>query len=165
MDTSKEYIKMSDCPKIQDAISKNKVDWRNQGYCKKHGCLITEDMDGSSLCRGMMDKIYKDGNLEKYIDRTSLWEQEMCGYDQWIVLPYQDQLQEMLPKRTTWFENLYRFYEWMTTHDPSHFSSPCTMFSSMEQLWLAFVMWELHVKQWLTVEEKWVALPAIKEKI
>ena len=131
MDLSKEYIKTCDCKEIQDGWKPTRGDNYILGDAmpnNKHFAVIVLGCcwEKCSGCRCEVEDLKAE-----------------C-----IWLPRQDQLQGMLPKRTTWFENLYRFYEWMTTHDPSHFSSPCTMFSSMEQLWLAFVMWELYQKRW-----------------
>jgi len=142
VDTSKEYIKMSDCQEIQEWWKPKLSDvWINGDtygvtWIKPSVCWIwyeewphkDDENEEESICR-----------ISEYIafaKKTGIW------------LPRQDQSQELLPKRTTWFENLYRFYEWMITNDPSRFSSPCTIFSSIEQLWLAFVMWELHQKRW-----------------
>ena len=152
MDLSKEYIKMCDCKELQDTISKNKVDWRNQGYCKKHKCLTTEDMDGCPQCGGMMAKIYKDNELGGYIDRTSLWDEEMCEYNQWIVLPYQDQLQgiycSVMVNRTEVFDLISEIFRFANTNP---ISEVC---KSIEQLWLVFVMWEIHQKKWNG--KKWI---------
>lgn len=112
MDTSKEYIKMCDCPEVQG------------GWVPLIG-------DFSYL------SILGDVSIN-------------CGYNRAVGcgetwLPRQDQLQEMvelnLINRLTTFES-YLIKNWYIR---SNFWWKNT---SMEQLWLAFVMWELHKKKW-----------------
>ena len=57
-----------------------------------------------------------------------------------IWLPRQDQLQEIVDNYTTGdlLLQINKFY----------LHSDYTPSTSMEQLWLAFVMWELHQKKW-----------------
>ncbi|KKM75481.1 hypothetical protein LCGC14_1389750 [marine sediment metagenome] len=75
---------------------------------------------------------------------TSVWHDDSWGGFTW--LPRQDELQEMviddgiyrmLYKFDLFYHNLYRGFEW---------TGKC--FSSMEQLWLAFVMKYFSGKVW-----------------
>ena len=68
-----------------------------------------------------------------------------------IWLPRQDQLQDMVTY-SVWFEKLYRFYDWLQkeNYNPTKWIT----FSSIEQLWLAFVMKEKYLKEWN--EKDWV---------
>jgi len=143
VDTSKENIKMCDCPEIQDAISKDTIDWRKQGYCKKHSCILTEDFDGCPQCPEM----HRLCERNDYADHRSVWEQEMCEYDHWMVLPRQDQLQEMLSKEFTPWGKATMLRVWVEKQG-GVITGKFIGDLSMEQLWLAFVMWELHQKKW-----------------
>ena len=68
-----------------------------------------------------------------------------------IPLWSQEQLQEMVKaKEMCWQDSLiYSFTEW---YDENYLGS--NLFNSMNELWLAFVMWELYKKKW--DGEKWV---------
>ena len=72
-----------------------------------------------------------------------------------IWLPRQDQLQEMvnppIMKGIISFCMLNNFNSWFN-ENPNHCLDK---FTSVEQLWLAFVMFELHQKHWSGTE--WVA--------
>ena len=58
-----------------------------------------------------------------------------------IWLPRQDQLQEIYDNGQNFtHQNLEHFYRW--------YKSGIGKFFSMEQLWLAFVMWGLYKKEW-----------------
>jgi len=69
-----------------------------------------------------------------------------------VWLPRQDQLQGMVGYMVgynIWFEKLHRFYDWLQEiEDIYSWDSKCTKFTSMEQLWLAFVQLELYGKTW-----------------
>ena len=81
-------------------------------------------------------------------------EQEDYNLIAW--LPRQDQLQDMV-KRTVWFETLYRFYEWINKHSNSDkIEAIFENLTTMEQLWLAFVMHENFKKIWSETEQTWV---------
>src|SRR3990167_1543710 len=89
---------------------------------------------------------------------TAIWECFMKKYDircQYIWLPRQDQLQEMtgLP---LWRLN-FDYSKWLYDVDDNgfcdfHIKHDHLEFTSMEQLWLAFVMWELYKKRWGEIE-------------
>ena len=118
MDTSKEYIKMCDCPEIQ-------------GKIKYDRC--------SFWARPLINGKY------------SVW----CGYhsprDIW--LPRQDQIQEMI--KTNILDLLNKFYKYVFDDLSWMFNKDHTIkFNSMEQLWLAFYMYEKHGKIWNG--EKWL---------
>ena len=124
----------------------------------------------------MCEKAYKDlrtpqramiNNELQCLDRLTLWARHykdgtyfawigVSGFENAFPIYQQDQLQDRLPKRKTWFENLYRFYQWIREPmTPENWNSPCIDFQSMEQLWLAFVMSERYSKIWNG--EDWVA--------
>jgi len=146
VDLSKEYIKMCDCPEIQDEWEPTRGDNYILGDAmpnNKHFAVIVLGCcwEKCSGCRYEVEDLKAE-----------------C-----IWLPRQDQLQEMVWKGedvTPWVKIglLYNFLNWKSPHreydkEMKHFDYISTVKSSMEQLWLAFVMWELHSKQWLTMEE------------
>jgi hypothetical protein len=66
-----------------------------------------------------------------------------------VWLPRQDQLQGMLPK-TSPLEMLDDIYYCFVCCEENQFDlrEYCKRFTSMEQLWLGFVMWKLFSKVW-----------------
>jgi hypothetical protein len=130
VDTSEQYIKMCDCPEIQDGWKPKPGDFTSEGivmylYCSPLYMGVRTDT-------AEIFRIIKEG--EKVI-----W------------LPRQDQLQEMaypdgkmaidqLGNVVSWFNHIARSYVWQFGE-------------SREQLWLAFVMWEKFSKKW--DGEKW----------
>jgi len=123
MDTSKEYIAMCDCPEILKASRRHR--------------------DSMSF--------WRDANYPEFI-----------GSPKAVWLPRQDQLQKMVDwkkwkrkHQTIQFgaNGLYdKFRPSMLVLPPEGeqglvWCSDNSM-TSMEQLWLAFVMWELHQKKW-----------------
>ena len=88
----------------------------------------------------------EDENGRKYVDGSAYTIKYDIETKRLIWLPRQDQLQGMgredtdyytLMKFDTWVFNLARVYDDIIIEK-----------FSMEQLWLAFVMWELHSKKW-----------------
>ena len=75
---------------------------------------------------------------EDYGDRLKI------GY---VWLPRQDQLQEMV-KQKTLLMSLKHFCDWSLLQDEEFFKTQCDKVTSMEQLWLAFVMKEKYNKTW-----------------
>lgn len=76
-----------------------------------------------------------------------------------IFLPRQDQLQKMVDFKL--YQLNFAFSEWYYDIDETgdcdfHVKHEHCHFETMEQLWLAFVMFELHQKQWSSNERKWV---------
>ena len=69
----------------------------------------------------------------------------------YIWLPRQDELQEMV-KESSLSESLTAFYHW--NYDIGFIWKSDKEFTSMEQLWLAYVMQELYQKVW--TGEEWV---------
>ena len=133
MDTSKQYIKMCDCPEIQEGHEYAYGDWglikQNDGEIKSHVATFGEY---SEPIYGMMNDRgcgCCSGSAE-----TSVW------------LPRQDQLQDMLLYTPVRFaERFYNFLRYLITYDWEQWKVVCF---SMEQLWLAFVMKEKYGKVW-----------------
>ena len=126
MDTSKQYIKMCDCPEIQGQKPKGNeftISYKNPDIWIEH--------EGSFL---------------------------YAKHDIW--LPRQDQIQEMLPlydhpSTLAVFFGVFcankEMYEGVYAKKGYGFVDK---FISMEQLWLAFYMYEKHKKTW--DGKKWV---------
>ena len=158
MDTSETYIKMCDCPKIQEPHWEK--GWQEGDYF----------WDGRKVCLCGMDylsveNIYRQGhNRVRFLKREPM---TALVYDQYsptqtinikegeyvltqlnngIWLPRQDQLQEMVeyPDLGSVLRDLREFWQ----RPPNH------RITSMEQLWLAFVMKEKYSKAW--VNGKWI---------
>ncbi len=148
MDKSKEFIKMCDCLEIQGLRPKD-------GLEGEFICLRDSDEEG-----------YQAGEWQPIADCKYVW------------LPRQDQLQEMIGDKDC-LTLLSRFHyscipirhfkataKWVELDgelDMVHDSIPlneveCTypkQFTSMEQLWLAFVMKEKYNKTW--TGEEWLS--------
>ncbi len=128
-DTSKEYIAMSDCPEIQDGWKPKIGDWTDCG-------IITNIINRESII------VYYagSGHFPEF------------GLDELKWLPQQDQLQGMRTwdKRLTPREIVETFCVFTGFKQEEYYNS----FKTMEQLWLAFVMWELHQKKW--TDGEWV---------
>jgi len=121
MDTSKEYIEM--CRKaveVQEAWEPDVGDWTDHG---------TVTIVWSSGAVNYISYGGQASNLLPYGDLT--W------------LPRQDQLQGMLVKKYGGiFSVICRFCDWFQHEDYSGETI------TGEQLWLKFVMYELHGKKW-----------------
>ena len=135
MDTSETYIKMCDCKEIQAIVKPvNTIanafrngDWASVGGTEPY-CL-------------------NDIPLANSMNRADI-----------IWLPRQDQLQEMVVKGRTPTKAImdledafHDYFCWDDGWIPSQYA--CS-FTSMEQLWLAFVMKEKYNKMWNG--EEWI---------
>lgn len=126
MDTSEQYIKMCDCPEIQDRKIRNL-------YMKTFHTGDTRfyiaNWDGGDI----------------YFSRT--YPQRNPQSDIW--LPRQDQLQEKVWDKEE--EDLAGILNHLADF---YYSNTYTGdLGSIEQLWLAFVMWNLYQKRW--EDNKW----------
>jgi hypothetical protein len=161
MDTSETYIKMCDCPEIQDLrpVGEEYID----GDWYKMGDHYTRDLKpGFEILEVTKDPDWFEN--DKYFEsaRTITFEpmvvERTTGYDNssWlperdegdIWLPRQDQLQEMLDSDLPFI--LVDFYYFARDDVPAI----SVEFTTMEQLWLAFVMKEKYNKVWSGTE--WV---------
>lgn len=130
MDTTETYRKMSDCPEIQELCRWEFADRvATKIQLVPNSCYIPYVV-GRNTCRVFLNIGY---DMDKEVAK------DLC-----IWLPRQDQLQEMLSikdvplQSVAWVGYLlcllqYDFARWTT---------------SMEQLWLAFVMKEKYNKVW-----------------
>jgi len=135
MDTSETYIKMCDCPEIQEG--KKSVE-RGDYWCWKSYPERVYFHSGKYPLEMFYSRNERDGN-------NKIW------------LPRQDQLQEMHLYRNysisdlmvPLLENFRDFYFRLIDKKTAEMES----YTSMEQLWLAFYMKEKHNKTW--DGEKW----------
>jgi hypothetical protein len=126
MDTSELYIKMCDCPEIFNECKFQGGDW-----------------------------FYEDGKswmVYEFNEKVSLGEhQEYFGGI--VFLPRQDQTQEMMFKGKPWgvcslATGLANFMQGQQRFYKSGRVKKLYPVGSIEQLWLAFYMWENHQKSW-----------------
>ena len=131
MDTTKKYISM--CEKAEEIQEK----WK-----PKRGDFYTVVVHGKATD---IINIYIDGFPclpQGFIPLSELY----------IWLPRQDQLQEMIALKSKFHrvvDKLYDFREWVEVN-ATYVTSDC----SLEQLWLAFGMFEKYKKTW--DGEKWI---------
>ena len=72
--------------------------------------------------------------------------------DEFIWLPTQEQLQRMLPGNLCPAGYVCILYDFLFD---SHTIEYAKQFSTMEELWLAFVMWRRHRKVWNDEKQDW----------
>ncbi|GAI39853.1 unnamed protein product [marine sediment metagenome] len=123
MDTSEAYIQMCDCEEIQQTWAPIVGD-----YCNPREGFL------GHLDSNFVDILYEGHDV--YIDAVRCKQQS-------VFLPRQDQLQEMVGLDLD--KLLTRFHYW---EDGSGFIKERDELFSMEQLWLAFVMFQLYSKKW-----------------
>lgn len=129
MDTSETYIKQCDCPEIQGQRSKEGIEL---------ACWVTRHL-----------YISKSFDYWSMVKTPHVW------------LPLQDQIQEMLEgheKPDYLIVSLVNFMQDRQRFYKSGRVKKLYPVGSMEQLWLAYYMWEYHKKIW--DGKKWVVEPA-----
>jgi len=116
----------------------------------------------------VISKIHSDGNMKMYRledvnNFASLFEMESILKEYFIWLPTQEQLQEILQKGRKWVYYgsypLTQFCGWiMTSGGPNKFyhHQYKSLFMSINELWLAFIMHELYNKRWTGKE--WITI-------
>ena len=144
MDTSSQYVKM--CEKIGEIQKGWKLKELDQyvviSPSYRDGYITGEYIDG--YYRQFREETW----LELIIERHSIGVKDV----KIIWLPRQDQLQEMVTDFPDHPHTLIaRFYDF----DLEYCAATWTE-TSMEQLWLAFVMHEKYQKIWDSKKEDWV---------
>ncbi len=140
MDTSETYIKM--CEKTEEIQEK----WKPQ----EGDWIVEKDLRD-------FPEVLKTGKRETDFVVSMNWnEEDFLNRNNSIWLPRQDQLQDLVgglerefidfPK---WLENVYGVNYGNSPNGHLH------IFRTWEQLWFAFVMWELYQKKW--DEEDWIS--------
>lgn len=144
MDTSKEYIKMCDCSTIQEQA---KYEDFNYFICMQTKKIRHSHPDDYGYMKNM-------NFLQK--EREYIW------------LPRQDQIQEMLRKyyaqkikskrsHDKWFPEGAVGLSYVLRGFCTHIKKNQLLlekYKSFEQLWLAFYMWEIDESVW--IKDKWV---------
>jgi len=157
MDTSEEYIKQTDCPEIQENHKPKEGDWYH--VMDYWGKGETKQRVNFVLSSNVMPQGIGGDWRRVYIPRLikDLKRKDFCYFGIpfagdlphiLIWLPRQDQLQAMVRGKRTMWQLVQCFWNWLWTKEP------VTTGLSMEQLWLGFVMWELHRKKWTGKEWK-----------
>lgn len=137
MDTSKEYIKMCrQAQKYLDPRAKDICEGNNIFYDGNWGMYFQE-------------QFYREGSY--FYGDIIIWEREI------FKLYRQDQLQEILSNEKDFYK-INKLRDWIgkTYIANNKGIGPCFYFSSMEQLWLAFVMEEKFNKKWDLENKEWV---------
>ena len=128
MDKTEQFIKMADCPEIQE-------EWT----------IPPHEGDFYKLLKDEVNVWHKK---DEYLNQDTL---HLA-----IWLPRQDQIQEMMGKSESCFCIFQIKDGWggEIIQDREHVFYVAT--SSPEQVWLAFYFHEKHSKLWSSKEEKWV---------
>ncbi|MCK4783344.1 MAG: hypothetical protein KAV87_06300 [Desulfobacteraceae bacterium] len=156
MDTSKEYIKMS--WKARKEVGKG---WKKFSARQRLGTLICFRSFIGMIINTKPKKIEGLASVipETYAFRTwcdpenedlHIIEVRKDFDDEGFPLLRQDQIQEMLPELDN-FKKIYGLAEYIERHDGHYLMGQERR--SIEQLWLAFYMYEKHKKVW--DGEKW----------
>ena len=133
MDETEQFIKMADCPEIQEQ-------WKKEQY-------------GDILAVYDRKRTYENGS--HYYTLLIAGGPPIRKSKNRIWLPRQDDIQKMMKGVPAGFiKVLYNYiYGGIDGIDIAHYF---LNFETMEQLWLAFYMHEKHSKVWSSKEEKWV---------
>ena len=138
MDTSETYIKMCDCEEIQELRREEKHKDTGKWSDGDFWTTVFDSAGGHVFvaCKG--NDAWADEPHYLHHPIECIW------------LPRQDQLQEMVSKELTKNSPIWalkaidaKIQKWYDRGDESWIK-----YTSMEQLWLAFVMKELYSKQW-----------------
>jgi len=132
------YVKMCEqAEEIQADFKFSMGDWYIENY-------NTEDQHIIVLDQGIVSRLVQNIILKKY---GAIW------------LPTQEQLQEMMKTENTWrlgwlMENLYNFANNKYGYNILSEHYVFKHFDSLNELWLAFVMYKKYHKVW--TGEKWI---------
>ena len=128
MDYSETYIKMCDCPEIQEQLD-DFEDGLNNDNC---AYLVT------------FDKAVKDGGYPVWLPRQDQIQEMMIGH-------YKLKDFEFTDKKDEWVGILAEFFYFSSDYDEQWREVGKDTIhgtASMEQLWLAFYMYKKHDKTW-----------------
>ena len=138
MDNTPIYIKMADCPEIQEDHIFDTGDFAITEYDKKFGIFLNP---------GRGDYLIDLEGHDFYTD----------DFESLVWLPRQDDLQKMVVAKVcadytktdlSPEHRLVTVFASFVTAVRFPYKIPQNDLTSMEQLWLAFVMSELHSKTW-----------------
>ena len=150
------YIKMCEkCEEIQKLWKHLKGDlcyWENEIF-------ISQNLDEPVI---VIDWENLDGNFAILITEPNDEFGKYSKYTPVTWLPRQDELQRMLEENPSpnLFARFISFLGWdgVTFCNQGYPMTRPPNFTSMEQLWLAFVMKEKYSKQWSADEQEWVVI-------
>jgi hypothetical protein len=139
MDTSKNYIKM--CTKADEIKSY----WEPEQGDYFYG--LPKDIADMEYERGVYRVIISEDEFYSIIpENYDLRKKEFSGFgeeDEPVFLPRQDNLQKMIDYELP-YDLISRFSEWAAGLE----LSMRERLKTMEQIWLAYVMWQNHAKIW-----------------
>lgn len=148
------FTKMVNHPLIQGQWKEPKVgDWTNWGVV----IGVQHEKDTIKVCNrnGYCSIEYIRHDRAIWSDaRKIIWHpsqkdlQEMLGYN--LTMP--DALQILIGKFYFFSADPVAF----ALDDWKAHTEYLSLFTSIQQLWLAFIMWELHGQRWDSVGERWV---------
>lgn len=170
MDKTELYIKMSDCPEVQ-SHRKPKIEkmkdgrWHYEWDLEVGDFIATKDLYEKEKTRievkgtTIYDPYFYSTRKDANIDISIVGFDEGDGYvtKKFTWLPRQDQIQEMIFKegwQSPWGVMIPELLH-SANEVPEQYGKYYLNFASMEQLWLAFYMYEKHGKVWAD-GEKWV---------
>ena len=162
MDTSETYVKMCECEELYQHWQPKEGDWfwvrgRNAKGEPEILCLssLTINSDHQTIYIPILEPLHATFKLEEKLPSEipiSINKQTYTKFPlrYFVWLPRQDQLQAMLyPARyKEKYDMCSAFAARCTFSVFNAFISDKPDVMSMEQLWLAFVMIELHQKRW-----------------
>lgn len=163
MDTSKQYIKMCDCPEIQGQWKPSEGD--NFSFINEP--KIIKDYEIWALEKRELSDIEEWNKIIKTMGNHFV-DHFIEARDCFVWLPRQDKIQAMCREYFAQKIDSKRPHdEWFPRGDIGlgyvfngfiEFASNYMreIYNSFEQLWLAFYMYEYHKKVWSSKEEKWV---------
>ncbi len=147
MDTSKEYIELcKQATEIQELWQYEDGDYFQTRFEKSDGDYFKGRTIVTCLC---VAHNIKDSYGDTYVN-------EDAPKGKYIWLPRQDQLQEMLTFDARSYLALIKDFAYANALNFTSLRN-ISVFSSMEQLWLAFVMYEKYQKKWNGKD--WFKLP------
>ncbi len=140
MDTSEQYIKMCDCEEIQSQ-RKRISEWDGKLWMFNEG--------GDFITNAKLARLGSERATRATSGKNS---------PKLVWLPRQDQLQEMVDNVPTYIEKLGNIFRAVRDFKLTerHWAEKDFPFTSMEQLWLAFVMKEKYSKVW--DGQKWLEM-------
>jgi len=153
MDTSETYIKMCDCSEIQELWEPRNMDRfaepaREYDEFPYYTYTISSTGHFRRLLYYLISEV--DGPFSYELYSIVTFERSPS----YIWLPRQDDLQEM-------FKGVHGLYDepYIATNDFYNFIRsfvyPIKMFKTMEQLWLAYYMYEKYKKTWSFKDHVW----------
>ena len=127
MDKTEQFIKMADCPEIQER-------WKKEQYGDILACY---------------DKKRTYGNGSHYYTLLLAGGPPIRKSKNRTWLPRQDDIQKMVGFKYAGPGYVRKLWDFVLNE------SETRAYNSFEQLWLAFYMYEKHGKVWSSKEERW----------